>query len=215
MTSFILEDKIKSLLVLICLLISLAGFSQSKYVSARDYWYTDKEIIDSVYQSLKKTGIDTIIIYQTNYFFNDTTYQKLTFLLFNRNGKTFAKKISCLNIYQAQELKDSKIFKYKNKLKTAATENELFDFHVSCLCGALSDFVIFRIPSFDYYFEHYGSTVSICPDPKKEKYRKEWIGILEKEIYPIVDNFKVELNYYREDGCEEQEPGVNKKFKFR
>lgn len=197
------------------MLISFAVYSQPEYVSARDYIYTDKEIVDSIYQSLKSSGIDTVIIYQTNYFFNDTIYKTFTFLLFNRNNKTFAKKISCTNVYETLELINSKIFSYTNKLKTAATDDELYDFQVSCLCGFLSDFIIYRTPIFDYYYEHYGSTVSICPDPKKEKYRKEWIGIIEEEIYPIVDNIEVEYNYYRKEGCEEQEPGINKKFKFR
>jgi hypothetical protein len=202
-------------IIIFLLLLPFLSYSQSKYVTARDYIYTDKEIVDSIYQSLRDTGIDTIIIYQTNYFINDTTYQIFTFVLFNQKNKTFVKKISCTNIYETLELKDSKIFSYKNKLKTAATEDELYDFPVSCFCGLLCDFIIFRIPDFDYYFEHYGSTVSISPDPKKEKFRKEWIGIFEKEIYSIIDTFEIESDYSRDVGCEEQDPKINKDFKYR
>jgi hypothetical protein len=55
----------------------------------------------------------------------------------------------------------------------------------------------------------------MSPYPKKEKFRKEWIGIFEKEIYPIINTFEIEYSYAREEGCEEQNPAFDIKFKYR
>ena len=163
--------------------------------------YHDRLPIDSM---MKKLNIDKWLVYQVKLLNDSIIYSDddddkiVTFLFWMDKGQTNIKLFSNTHIYSTCKLNNARIFDYKNLEKVWA-DNKENNFKIVPAVIELFDYevVIHNTGNGEFFFV-FGNNTFYTDDPKKYKYRKEFIEIIRHEAITNLKRLdKVESNYDR------------------
>ncbi|MDP4197729.1 MAG: hypothetical protein Q8940_21970 [Bacteroidota bacterium] len=177
--------------------INLICPAQIKYKSLKYYKYADKNIADSLVIALKNSGARNVIIYQNNDLSgNDISkFSETTFIIWNCDNNTYARKIKDSLIFSLVELKSSKILKYNNIRNCGQTVDEkYYDFDPPWLGAIGIDFLIYYGDNSTFFFE-YKDQSPYNNYKSKAKARKEWLAIIKSELQEVHSIFTPERSF--------------------
>ena len=162
--------------------------------------YYDRYPIDSM---MEKLNIDKWLIYQTKLMDDSILYSRLdddkivTFLFWLNKGQTYIKLITNTHIYSTFELSNSQIFSYKYFEKVWADTKENNFLIVPPMLEPYDSEIVIHGFGVRKIFFVFGYNYSYTEEPKKHRYRKEFIEIIRHEAITNLERFNAENNYYR------------------
>lgn len=181
--------------------INIICSGQIKYKSPKYYNYTDRNITDSLVVALKNSGAKEVIIYQNNDNSGKdiSAFSETTFIIWNCDNNTYARKINDSLIFSPAELKSSRIFTYNDiKYCGRTVDEKYYDFDPPWLGAIGIDFLIYYGESSTFFFE-YKDQSPYNNYKSKTKFRKKWLSIIKSELQAVNSIFGPERNYRRAD----------------
>jgi hypothetical protein len=154
----------------------MIGCSQSKYISLKDY--PDKKVIGEL-KNKNKSAFYKLLVYQPS-----SDEGKISSIIFiqNKNGINYW-VVKTDSIITNGKLNNSRIFSYREYLKTGATKQEdKLKFVPPLMNGIETENVIYEDVKQKFYFEYGKNVTGYSPDVRLEKYRKEWLEIIRSEL---------------------------------
>jgi hypothetical protein len=156
---------------------------QSSYMPIpQDYFH--KAIIDSLSTNINLKSC-TYLIYQSIVFnFDSTGYA--SFVIVKKKKKVCVYLINQNNVFGPFLLNHSNIFNYRHFQKTPATIDEGSLGFIPPLTSILNNkIILFFSQKYQFYYE-LGDPITYEADEEKEKYRHEWIKIIDKEMTALI-----------------------------
>jgi hypothetical protein len=183
--------------------------------------YIDKYITEVIIDSLRRHDVSNYIIYQTNIdrkvvidtslIKNDTI--EVSYLLWKENGRLKAFIITDSCVYKSiSDIKnDIKIFNYPHSSQLWIRKDEdgvIGDNLIKIIPPILNpslygkNIVVFLTPNYKRFFE-FGENVYYLLKPSRNKYRKEYISLLDAVVFQFNNKwekaFKNEKRWWGED----------------
>ncbi|MBS4042285.1 MAG: hypothetical protein KGZ59_00515 [Chitinophagaceae bacterium] len=166
--------------ILLIILFPYFLYGQTNYIQINGY--SDQRVIEKI--KGENRGNRKFLIYQP---YSDSLFTSML-IMQNVDSDSFW-LISNDSILKKGSIKSKKIFCYKAFLKTGATKREdKLKFVPPLIGGKETALVIYEDPLRRFYFEYGKNITGYFPDATREKFRKEWLSIIESELNKILED---------------------------
>ena len=163
-------------------------------------YFLDEPIIDVLRDSLLKSGINELFVFQTNIDSIEDINLVNTYLLWNDNLNGYVKKINDSAIFKTQKYLKFNFFKYSNLLNTVILDkyDKPYKFVVPVF-DYRNRFIIYSDKTKIFSFPSGNFDIQFTEDKTRHLYKKELADKIEKEVLKYDDNNKIENKYKRLD----------------
>lgn len=195
--------------ILIIFLLTFPFCSAQKFMNFDNMQYYDSKVVHFLKNISKEMGAEKFLVFQSVMSGLERHNELVTFIITEMNGKVNARMITGKYIYSPVEIKSSKIFDSRfNSAGVQEHENKLKKIPKTLDPFKGSDIVLYFSHNKNFFFEA-GHPQNYVEDKEKAKIRKDWTGIIRKELLSNIKQFKKETFYDRQSEyslIEEQKP---------